>query len=128
MVYRLIGPIQYQGQHVLVVGGGDAAIEAAVAVSAQPGATVSVSYRGDAFNRIKPGNRTRLKQAETSGRVRVLMESEVVEIGADQVVLRHRQKSFALRNEAVIVCAGGLLPTQFLRDIGIMVETRHGEA
>lgn len=128
VVYRLIDPMQYRGQHVMVVGGGDAAVEAAVAVAQQPGATVSLSYRGSAFSRIKPGNRTRLQQAETSGRVRVLMESEVVEIRAGQVVLRHREKSFTLRNEAVIVCAGGLLPTQFLRDIGIMIETRHGEA
>lgn len=128
VVYRLIDPHQYRGQHVLVVGGGDAAIEAAIAVAGQPGATVSLSYRGSAFNRIKPGNRTRLQDAETSGRVRILMESEVVEIAADNVVLRHQEKSFSLRNEAVIVCAGGLLPTQFLRDIGVMIETRHGEA
>jgi thioredoxin reductase/ferredoxin len=128
VVYRLIDPAQYRGQHVLVVGGGDAAIEAAVAVSQQPGSTVSLSYRGAAFNRIKPGNRTNLEQAESIGRLRVLMESEVVEIKSDKVVLRHQEKPFSLRNEAVIVCAGGLLPTQFLRDIGVMVETRHGEA
>jgi thioredoxin reductase len=127
-VYRLIDPAQYRGQHVLVVGGGDAAVEAAVAVSRQAGSTVSLSYRGAAFNRIKPGNRTNLEQAESNGRVRVLMESEVVEIKSDKVVLRHQEKPFSLRNEAVIVCAGGLLPTQFLRDIGVMVETRHGEA
>ncbi len=128
VVYRLIDPMQYQGRRVLVVGGGDAAIEAAVSVSEQPGATVALSYRGTAFNRIKPGNRERLQEADSNGRVRILLESEVVEIKRDQVVLKHRENSFVLRNEAVIVCAGGLLPTQFLRDIGIMVETRHGEA
>ncbi len=128
VVYRLIEPMQYRGQHVLVVGGGDAAVEAALAVAEQTGTSVSLSYRGAEFNRIKSANRSRLQQAETSSRVRVLMESEVVEIGADEVVLNHREKRFTLRNEAVIVCAGGLLPTQFLRDIGVMIETRHGEA
>jgi thioredoxin reductase/ferredoxin len=128
VVYRLIDPMQYRGQQVLVVGGGDAAVEAAVSVAQQPGTTVSLSYRGSEFSRIKAGNRTRLQQAESSGRLRVLMESEVVEIVAGQVVLRHREKSFTLRNEAVIVCAGGLLPTQFLREIGVMIQTRHGEA
>jgi thioredoxin reductase (NADPH) len=128
VVYRLIDPAQYAGKHVLVVGGGDAAIEAAIAVSAQAGSTVSLSYRGNAFNRIKPGNRDRLQAAEAARRVRVLMESEVVEILADKVTLKHKETTFTLRNEAVIVCAGGLLPTQFLKDIGIMVETRRGEA
>jgi thioredoxin reductase/formate hydrogenlyase subunit 6/NADH:ubiquinone oxidoreductase subunit I len=128
VVYRLIDPMQYTGQHVLVVGGGDAAVEAAVSVSERSGTTVSLSYRGNAFNRIKPGNRDRVQAAQSNGRVRVLLESEVVEIKRDLVMLRHGKNSFSLRNEAVIVCAGGLMPTQFLRDIGVMVETRHGEA
>lgn len=128
VVYRLIDAEQYRGQHVLVVGGGDSAIEAALALGAQPGATASLSYRGQAFNRIKPGNRARLQEAESKGRVRVLMESEVVEIRRDQVVLKRAGQSFRLRNDVVIICAGGLLPTQFLRDIGVMVQTHHGEA
>ena len=127
VVYRLIDPTQYAGQHVLVVGGGDAAVEAAVSISEQSGTTVSLSYRGNAFNRIKPGNRDRLQAAQSNGRVRILLESEVVEIKPDQVVLKHGTNPFTLRNEAVIVCAGGLMPTQFLRDIGVMLETRHGE-
>ena len=128
VVYRLIDAAQYRGLHVLVVGGGDSAIEAAITVAQQSSTTVSLSYRGQAFNRIKPGNRDRLHSAEANGRVRVLLESEVIEIKPDQVVLKHGENSFALRNEAIIVCAGGLMPTQFLRDIGVMVETRHGEA
>lgn len=127
VVYRLMDAEQYRGQHVLVVGGGDSAIEAAVAVAAQMGTAVSLSYRGQAFNRIKPGNRDRLQAAESKGRVRVLMQSEVVEIKRDQVVLKRGERSFALRNDAVIVCAGGLIPMQFLRDVGVMVQTHHGE-
>ena len=128
VVYRLIDPAQYRGQHVLIVGGGDSAIEAAVALSGEPGTIVSLSYRGAAFNRIKSANQARMQQAEKSGRLRVLLESQTVEIQADKVVLKHKDKAFSIRNDAVIVCAGGLLPTQFLRDLGILVETRHGSA
>lgn len=126
VVYRLVDPAQYRGQHVLVVGGGDAAVEAAIAVAAQPGATVSLSYRGAVFNRIKPANQGRILEAEKSGRLRLLLESEPVAILADKVVLKHKDKPFSVRNDTVIVCAGGLLPTQFLRDLGILVETHHG--
>jgi len=128
VVYRLIDPMQYAGQHVLVVGGGDAAIEAAVSISAGSGTTVSLSYRGNVFNRIKPGNRDRLQEAQSNGRLRVLLNSEVVEIKSDQVILKHAENAFTLRNDAVIVCAGGLMPTQFLRDIGVMVQTHHGHS
>lgn len=128
VVYRLIDAAQYRGQNVLVVGGGDSAVEAALAVALQPGTAVSLSYRGQAFDRIKPGNRNRLQEAISNDRLRVLLESEVDEIKSSHVVLRHRKNLFTLRNEAVIVCAGGSVPTQILRDIGILVETRHGEA
>ncbi|MEO8157256.1 MAG: NAD(P)-binding domain-containing protein [Betaproteobacteria bacterium] len=128
VVYRLVDPAQYRGQHVLVVGGGDAAIEAAVAVSEEPGTTVSLSYRGAAFNRIKPANQARLQNAEKTGRLRILLESDAMAIFSDKVVLKRENKAFSIRNDAVIVCAGGLLPTQFLRDLGILVETRHGTA
>ncbi len=128
VVYRLVDPAQYRGQHVLVVGGGDAAIEAAVAVSEEAGTTVSLSYRGAAFNRIKPANRARLQNAEKTGRLRIFLESDAMAILSDKVVLKRENKAFSIRNDAVIVCAGGLLPTQFLRDLGILVETRHGTA
>src|SRR6185369_17975317 len=57
VVYRLIDPEQYRGQHVLVVGGGDSAIEAAVSIAEEPNTHVTLSYRGEAFGRVKPKNR-----------------------------------------------------------------------
>ena len=88
---------------------------------------MTLSYRGDAFGRVKPKNRLRLEQAAAAGRLRVLLESTVTSIERESVVLDRRGKPLRLRNEAVIVCAGGELPTPFLRKIGILVQTHHGE-
>jgi thioredoxin reductase (NADPH) len=127
VVYRLIDPEQYRGMHVLVVGGGDAALEAAVAISEIAGATVTLSYRGNAFNRVKPKNRQLLEDARNAGRVSVLLESNVKEIRPATVLLDQKNIAIELPNNAVIVCAGGVLPAQFLQEIGIQIETRHGE-
>jgi thioredoxin reductase (NADPH) len=128
VVYRLIDPEQYRGQHVLVVGGGDSALEAALAVAEESGAKVTVSYRGDAFGRVKQKNRERLQAAEAGKRVAVLLNSNVKRIDADRVVVDQQGKKLTLTNDAVIVSAGGVLPTPFLKEIGILVETKHGEA
>ncbi len=128
VVYSLIDPEQYRGQKVLVVGGGDAAIEAALAVAEQPGTAVALSYRGEAFDRAKPRNRERLESMSKAGRMRLLMKSKVRAISADRVQLDHDGKPVELGNHAVIVCAGGVLPTPFLKKIGITVETKYGTA
>jgi thioredoxin reductase (NADPH) len=126
VMYRLIDPEQYRGKHVLVVGGGDAALEAAVAISQQPGATVTLSYRGTAFNRVKPKNRERMEKASASGQLRVLLESNVKLILPATIQIDQKGTGIELPNDAVIVCAGGILPTPLLQEIGIQIETRHG--
>ena len=126
-VYRLIDPEQYARQHVLVVGGGDSALEAAASVS-EAGGEVVLSYRGETFDRAKARNRERIQAAAKSGRMRVLMKSSVQRIEAETVTLEHEGKPVSFRNDAVIVSAGGVLPSDFLRRIGISVETKHGTA
>jgi thioredoxin reductase/NAD-dependent dihydropyrimidine dehydrogenase PreA subunit len=128
VVYRLIDPEQYRGQRVLVVGGGDSALEAAVAISQQKGARVTISYRSEAFSRVKEKNRAALKQAQDAGRLRVLLQSTISLIEPDKVHLRFKEEDVAIRNDIVIVCAGGELPTPLLKKIGVMFETHHGEA
>jgi len=128
VVYRLIDAGQYRGRHVLVVGGGDAALEAALSCVDEAGTTVTLSYRSEAFGRVKPKNRERLEAAEKAGRVKVLLQSTVKQIGARDVVLDQQGKKIELKNDAVIVCAGGVLPTPFLKEIGILVETKYGTA
>jgi thioredoxin reductase (NADPH) len=126
VVYRLVDPEQYRGKRVLVVGGGDAALEAAVSISNVPGTKVTLSYRGNAFSRVKPKNRLLVEQALTSGRLSVLLESTVKEIRPTSVLLDQKGTRIDLPNDAVIVCAGGILPTPLLQNIGIEVQTRHG--
>ncbi len=126
VVYRLIDAEQYRGQRVLVVGGGDAALEAALSIADEPGATVALSYRSEAFGRVKPKNREHLDAAQKSGKLTVLLESNVKNIAPKGVTLEQKGKTIELENDAVIVCAGGVLPTPFLKEIGVMVETKYG--
>ncbi|MEQ1694232.1 MAG: NAD(P)-binding domain-containing protein [Hyphomicrobiaceae bacterium] len=128
VVYRLIDAQQYRGKHVLVVGGGDSALEAAASIAGEPGTTVTLSYRGDAFARAKAKNRQRFDQAVAAGRIKVLMASKIERIGTSDVDVVWQKKPLRLPNDAVIVCAGGILPTAFLKSLGIEVETKHGTA
>jgi thioredoxin reductase (NADPH) len=128
VVYRLIDPEQYARQDVLVVGGGDSALEASVSLAATPGTRVVLSYRGEAFSRAKPKNRQRVEEARAAGGLRVLLGSEVLEIGEKTAKLRSEDEILELPNDAVLVCAGGVLPTPFLRSVGIEIETKRGTA
>jgi thioredoxin reductase/ferredoxin len=128
VVYRLLDPEQYRGRHVLVVGGGDSALEAAVSISDEPGTTVTLSYRSEAFSRAKEKNRQRIRKAAQAGRIRVLMKSNVKAIYPERVEIDQEGTLHDVRNDAVIIAAGGVLPTPFLKKIGIEVETKHGTA
>ncbi len=122
VVYSLVDPEQYAGRRVLVVGGGDSAIEAALAISEQPRAAVALSYRGEAFSRAKPKNRERLQAAETVRALSVLLGSQVAEIRERDVVLDTDKGRLELPNDDVIVCAGGEVPTPFLQAAGIEIQ------
>jgi putative YpdA family bacillithiol system oxidoreductase len=129
VVYSLIDSEQYRGLHVLVVGGGDSAAEAALAVAAEQGTTVTVSCRGgEIFTRPKEKNRTQLRALADQRKVKVLLNANVKQIGIDTVSIDHEGKIVELRNDAVIVCAGGTLPTPMLKEIGVMVQTYYGTA
>mgnify|MGYP001150406938 FL=1 len=126
VVYRLVDPEQYKGQDVLVVGGGDSALEAAASVAENGGRQVTLSYRGDAFSRAKPRNRERVAVAARSGRLQVLLESQVRRIETASVVLDFQGRALELANDAVIVSVGGILPAEFLQKVGVQVETKYG--
>ena len=127
VVYRLIDPEQYQGQHVLVVGGGDAALEAACSIAEQPGTTVTLSYRSDAFSRAKEKNRQKVDSLSKSARLKLLLPSNVKHIHPKKVDIDYNGNILSLPNDGVIICAGGILPTPFLKELGIEIETHHGK-
>ena len=89
---------------------------------------VALSYRGAAFDRAKPKNRQRVAEANKEGRLKVLLGSNVQQIARESVVVDLQGKPMELRNDAVIVSAGGVLPTEFLRSVGIEVATKFGTA
>jgi len=128
VVYRLIDPDQYIGQEVLVVGGGDSALEAAASIAEVSGTQVTLSYRGEAFGRAKPKNRQRVAQAADRGNLKLLLSSNVSHIHPDLVILEQGGRKVELPNKAVIVSAGGVLPNEFLKKVGIQVETKYGTA
>jgi thioredoxin reductase/NAD-dependent dihydropyrimidine dehydrogenase PreA subunit len=126
VVYRLVDPQQYQNQHVLVVGGGDSALEAAASIANQPGTAVTLSHRRDTFSRASARNRKRVETAQRSGRLNILLQSSVKRIGRHDVEIDQKGRQIRIKNDAVIVCAGGVLSTAFLESIGVEVETKYG--
>lgn len=127
VVYRLVDPQQFAGQRVLVVGGGDSALEAAATISEETDAIVDLSYRSEAFQRAKRKNRDRVDAAAATGRLTVRLSSQIKSIADRHVHLKTKEGEIELPNDAIIVCAGGVLPTDFLKSIGISTTTKFGE-
>ncbi|MDP2759014.1 MAG: NAD(P)-binding domain-containing protein [Sideroxyarcus sp.] len=130
VVYRLIDPEQYRNMHVIVVGGGDSAVEAAMAVAGEPGTTVSLLARGEdfgkAFGGAKPKNRDKLKAMSDAGKLKIYLKSGVKQVNKDTAIIKFGDEEVEIPNDGIIVCAGGTLPTPFLKQIGVMVETKFG--
>ncbi|MFQ5736657.1 MAG: NAD(P)-binding domain-containing protein [Thermodesulfobacteriota bacterium] len=126
VTYSLKDPEQHSDEHIIVVGGGDSAVEAALALSAQPGNTVTLSYRKDRFSRIKPGNRERLEEALAKKTLTVAFNSNVTEIKEKEVLLEEGGATRTLPNDYVYIFAGGELPNEFLKSIGIKIEKKFG--
>jgi thioredoxin reductase (NADPH) len=128
VVYRLDAPAQYRNRNVLVVGGGDSALETAIALSQRDVKSITLCHRGNVFDRAKPATRQRLEAAMRAGPINVLLHAEVRMIEPTRVLIDRAGTTHAVPNDAVIVCAGGLLPTLLLDDIGVSVERKFGTA
>jgi thioredoxin reductase/NAD-dependent dihydropyrimidine dehydrogenase PreA subunit len=127
VTYKLIEPEQYRGRRMLVVGGGDSAVEAAVTLGQEEATRVTLSYRRDGFSRIKPENKRRIEAAADAGAVDVRFGSEVREIRRGEVVIEQGGKVEELANDYTLVLAGGELPTPLLRKLGVEIETKFGK-
>ncbi len=134
VLYQLVDAATYRNEHLLIVGGGDSALEAAIAVASQPGNTVTLSYRRDRFFRVKQRNEERMEQFMEDGKIAVIFDSSVKRIEKDSVLLSLRvdgvENTLELPNDFVFVCAGGEPPFDLLRGFGVrfngdMVEQTH---
>jgi len=127
VTYRLLEPEQFRNMRLLVVGGGDSAVESALTLAGQPGNSVHISYRREAFFRLKEGNVTRLEAAVNSGAVTPLFNSEIKRIEPNAVHIEQEGRSITLPNDYVFVFAGGDLPAEFLKRVGVEVQRKFGQ-
>jgi thioredoxin reductase/Pyruvate/2-oxoacid:ferredoxin oxidoreductase delta subunit len=124
VMYRLIEADHYINKRILVVGGGDSAIEAAMGLGHQVGNEVTLSYRKEAFSRIKERNAQRIQESIRKGKVKVIFNSIPVEFKQNSVVLEVCGKTQELPNDYVWIFAGGEPPTAFLKKIGVGLGNR----
>ncbi|MDH5638909.1 MAG: NAD(P)-binding domain-containing protein [Nitrospinota bacterium] len=126
VMYRLLEPERYANQKLLVVGGGDSALESAMSLASQAGNQVTLSYRGEAFSRAKAPNRARLDAMAAEGKINVLYQSNVLKFRGDKVDISHGQKVIQVEFDFAFVLAGGVAPNDFLKKAGVIVETKYG--
>jgi thioredoxin reductase len=128
VAYRLLEPEHISGQEILIVGGGDSAIESALLLHEQN--KVTLSYRGDAFSRLKPKNQERVQFAISEGKLTLMLQSNPVEIMGNHVILKQVSDGSKIKlvNDLVYIFAGGELPIDFLQKAGIGITKKFGEA
>lgn len=119
VMYSLLDAESYGGKEILVVGGGDSAVEAALGLAFQPGNRVTLSYRKGSFSRLKDRNEKKLQTQMRTGALTVLFNSEPVEIREGQVVLEVGGATRTIQNDFVWIFAGGTSPNALLERIGV---------
>jgi thioredoxin reductase (NADPH) len=119
VMYRLIEVDAYTNQNILVVGGGDSAIEAALGLATQKGNHITLSYRREAFSRIKERNSKRIEESMRAGRIHALFNSMPVEIKPETVILDCGGTLREIPNDYVWIFAGGVAPDEFLKKLGV---------
>jgi putative YpdA family bacillithiol system oxidoreductase len=126
--YKLIDAESYSNNHLLVVGGGDSAIEAAVGLARQKGNTVTLSYRRESFVRLKEKNEQRISELLKANKLKVIFNSDVTEITSSTIVIKEQGNIIhTLPNDFVFIFAGGELPAEFLKKIGVRLRTEEAE-
>ncbi len=126
--YSLSEPEHFVNSKILVAGGGDSAVEAALALSDQPGNVVHMVYRRENFFRLKEGNTVRIEKGIAEKKVTALFNTDPTKIEKDRVFLKQNEREFQLDNDYVFIFIGGELPTEFLKKMGIEFARKFGEA
>lgn len=128
VLYRLRDPEDHFGKKVLVVGGGDSALEAAMSMAETGQIEVTLSYRGEAFSRARKQNRDRVLEMAANGQIDLMLGSEVKEIAENVSILKCNGAQEEIPTDVVIVCAGGVLPIPLLEKMGVEIERKFGTA
>jgi putative YpdA family bacillithiol system oxidoreductase len=121
VMYRLIEADHYINKHILIVGGGDSAVEAAMGLASQTGNKVTLSYRSERFSRIKERNTQRIEEFIRKGKLTALFNSNPVRFLPASVVVEVQGQQQEIPNDYVWIFAGGEPPTAFLKKIGVQV-------
>ena len=124
VAYRLLEPEQISDKKIIVVGGGDSAIESALLLKDDN--DVILSYRKDKFSRLKPKNRDKIEEAITDQSIKVVYNSNLLSINDKSILLKTDTDEIEIENDLVYIFAGGELPTSFLQNAGIEITKRHG--
>ena len=124
VAYRLLEPEQISNKKIIVVGGGDSAIESALLLKDDN--EVTLSYRKDKFSRLKPKNREKIEEAIANNSINVIFNSNLVSINERSILLKTESDEIEIQNDLVYIFAGGELPTSFLQNAGVEITKRHG--
>lgn len=129
VAYRLLEPELVKNKNIVVVGGGDSAIETALLLAENGTNKITLSYRSNSFNRLKPLNLQKIESAIKKNLISAIYESNVVEINDNEVILKLKNGSnIPIKNDLIYIFAGGELPNKFLEKIGIRITKKFGEA
>jgi thioredoxin reductase len=124
VAYRLLEPERISGKKVIVIGGGDSAVESALLLKDQN--EVVLSYRSEKFSRLKPKNKDNVENAIADHTLRVMFSSNITSIRENSVLMTIGEEIKELQNDLIYIFAGGELPTQFLQRAGIEITKRFG--
>ena len=125
VAYRLLEPELISNKKIIVVGGGDSAIESALLLTDEN--EVTLSYRKDKFSRLKPKNREKIEQAIANNTIQVVYNSNIRAINDLSVLIsKEADETIEIENDLIYIFAGGELPTSFLQNAGIEITKRYG--
>ncbi len=128
--YQLDDPGEYFDEHITVIGSGDAGIENALGLAADPAQrnVVTILNRGAEFARAKGANVKLLMEAEADGRITVRRETSPAEIRGNELVLDTRDGQETIRCDRIIARTGSKPPRGFVEACGITFTSEERDA